>query len=39
LWKALATCSHTHQDPEREQEHATALRVLQATFDDYTAGR
>lgn len=39
LWKTLATCSHTCQDPERAEEHASAKRILHEIFDEYTASR
>jgi aminoglycoside phosphotransferase (APT) family kinase protein len=37
LWKTLATCSHTYQDPEHAEEYASAKRILLEIFDEYTA--
>ena len=34
LWKALATCSYTYEDPEDADEFAGARRVLDVILDD-----
>jgi len=39
LWKTLATCAHTYQDPEHAEEHASAKRILLEIFDEFTARR
>jgi aminoglycoside phosphotransferase (APT) family kinase protein len=38
LWKTLATCSYTFEDPEDAEEFASAQRVLGEIFSEYTAG-
>ncbi len=38
LWKTLATCSSTLNDPEDAAEFANAQRVLGEIFSEYTAG-
>ncbi|WP_326551416.1 aminoglycoside phosphotransferase family protein [Micromonospora sp. NBC_01813] len=38
LWKTLATCSNTFEDPEYAEEHASAQRVLGEIFSEYAAG-
>ncbi|MEU4679054.1 aminoglycoside phosphotransferase family protein [Micromonospora sp. NPDC023737] len=37
LWKTLAACSYTFEDPEDAEEYASALRVLGEIFSEYTA--
>ena len=39
LWKTLATCSHTYQDPEQAEEYASAKRILHEIFHEYTVSR
>ncbi|MEV4480082.1 aminoglycoside phosphotransferase family protein [Micromonospora coxensis] len=38
LWKTLATCSSTVDDPEDADEYANAQRVLGEIFAEYTGG-
>jgi aminoglycoside phosphotransferase (APT) family kinase protein len=35
LWKALATCSYTYEDPDDSAEFAQATQVLDAILRDY----
>jgi aminoglycoside phosphotransferase (APT) family kinase protein len=35
LWKTLATCSSTYEDPEDAEEFASAKRVLEEIFCEY----
>ena len=35
LWKTLATCSSTYQDPEDAEEFASAKRILDEIFSEY----
>jgi aminoglycoside phosphotransferase (APT) family kinase protein len=37
LWKTLATCSDTFEDPEDATEFANAQRILGEIFSEYTA--
>jgi aminoglycoside phosphotransferase (APT) family kinase protein len=37
LWKALATCSSTYEDPDDSAEFAEAEQVLDAIFGDHAA--
>jgi aminoglycoside phosphotransferase (APT) family kinase protein len=37
LWKTLAACSYTFDDPEDSEEYASAQRVLGEIFSEYTA--
>ena len=36
LWKTLATCSDTYQDPEDAEEFANANRILEEIFAEYS---
>ncbi|MDI6104049.1 aminoglycoside phosphotransferase family protein [Actinoplanes sp. NEAU-A12] len=38
LWKTLATCSYTYEDPEDAEDFANALRILGEIFSEYAAG-
>ena len=39
LWKTLATCSHTFDDPEDAEEFASARRILGVIFSEYSDSR
>ncbi len=39
LWKALATCSYTFDDPEDAEEFAGAQRILGEIFLEYSGGQ
>jgi aminoglycoside phosphotransferase (APT) family kinase protein len=39
LWKTLATCSYTHQDPKEAEAFASAKRILDEIFSDYSGSR
>jgi len=39
LWKTLATCSHTSEDPEAAEEFASARRILDEIFSEHSGGR
>ena len=39
LWKTLATCSYTYQDPEDAEEFAGAKRILDEIFSEYSVSR
>jgi aminoglycoside phosphotransferase (APT) family kinase protein len=36
LWKTLATCLHTYQDPEDAEEFASTKRTLEEIFAEYS---
>jgi hypothetical protein len=36
LWKTLATCRHAYEDPEDAEEFASAKRVLDEIFSEYS---
>ncbi len=36
LWKALATCRYTHEDPEDAEDFASARRTLDEIFSEYS---
>ncbi|MCA2211250.1 aminoglycoside phosphotransferase family protein [Jidongwangia harbinensis] len=38
LWKTLATCSYTVEDPEDAEEYGNGRRVLDEIFAEYAAG-
>jgi aminoglycoside phosphotransferase (APT) family kinase protein len=39
LWKTLATCSYTFDDPEDAEEFASAQRILGEIFSEYSGSR
>ena len=36
LWKTLANCAHVYEDPENAEEFASAKRVLDEIFSEYS---
>jgi hypothetical protein len=39
LWKTLVTCSYTYEDPEDAEEFASAKRILDEIFSEYSGSR